>query len=384
VGLKRLGLMLLLLASLTLIFKPALIVRAASFELAHDDGEFDYGWSDFYPYAAAVKFSSPSQSWRVTAVRLHGVCILRGSQVFYVEIWDSNLNTKHQSVFLLSNVFKNATLDWYTIELPNIVVTGEFYVVIVPMLTLDGSQLWISIDDDPPVANTSFIMNVDEHTIHASLNSTSSRPGDFMIRVVGEPAPAPPELRLSSVEFGEDETTVVFTYSGESLNFGARLVKPDGSFTEENVTRLGNSLIVRTRGEGMLNVFVVTPSYEVIGASVRLESSLRTLYRDLLANYTVLKHDAEKMLRQIDSLVKDSENLRLQLNQSQALIRIQDERINKLLGNVSSLRGELEKIRAEASGLGGENALLKTGLVIAVVISLSLGFLGVRRRWVGK
>jgi hypothetical protein len=138
---------------------------ATPFELVHDDGNADYGWSDFYPYAAMVRFSPPSASWRITAVRLHATCILRGAQVFYVQIWDAGLNTVYWSAFLPSSVFKNATLDWYTIKLPNVVVTGDFYVVVVPMFTLDGTQLWISIDDDPPIANNSFIVNVDDHTI---------------------------------------------------------------------------------------------------------------------------------------------------------------------------------------------------------------------------
>jgi len=332
---------------------------ATPFELANDDGDADYGWSDFYPYAAMVRFSPPSTSWRITAVRLHATCILKGSQVFYVQIWDAGLNTVYWSAFLPSSVFKNATLDWHTIRLPNVVVTGVFYVVIVPMLTLDGSQLWISVDDDAPFSNSSFTVNVDDHAIHASLNATS-------------------------IEFREDETIVVFTYPGESLGFGARLVKPDGSFLEENVTRFGEKLIVRTRDEGLLNVFAVTPGYETVGSSIRLENGLRTLYKDLLANYTTLKRNIEDMAVQINSLLKDNGQLRLQLSQSQALVRLQNERINELLTNISSLRGELDGVMAEASSLRGENTLLKIGMVLAIIVSLFLSFLEVGRRWRGK
>jgi len=372
------------LVVLLVLLPGSLKASATPLELAHDDGKADYGWSDFYPYAAAVRFSPPLTSWRITAIRLHAACVLSGSQVFYVQIWDAGLNTIYWSSFLFSSVFKNATLDWHTIQLPNVVVTGVFYVVIVPMFTLDGSQLWISVDDDPPFSNSSFIVNVDDHTIHASLNATGKRPGDFMVRVIGEPAPTLPELRLSSIEFKEDETIMVLTYPGESLSFGARLVKPDGSSVEENATRVANSLIVSTRDDGLLNVFVVTPSYETIGSSVRLENSLRKLYKDLLANYTALKRNMEDMLRQIDSLKKDNGDLKLQLSQSQALVRIQDGRINKLLSNVSSLRGEWESVRAEASMLKDEKALLTTGLILAMIISIFLGFIEVRRRWGGK
>ncbi len=35
---------------------------ASPFELAYDDGSADYGWSDFYPYALAVRFSPPRKA----------------------------------------------------------------------------------------------------------------------------------------------------------------------------------------------------------------------------------------------------------------------------------------------------------------------------------
>ncbi|MBO3842020.1 MAG: hypothetical protein FGF48_06340, partial [Candidatus Brockarchaeota archaeon] len=214
-----------------------------------------------------------------------------------------------------------------------------------------------------------------------SLNASSKRPGDFMIRVMGEPAPTPPELRLVSIEVGEEETILAFNYPGETVGFGARLFKSDGSLTEENVTRVGEKLIVRVRGQGTLNVFIVTPSYETLGASVRLETGLRSLYEALLANYTVLKRSNDDMAVQIGLLSKENEDLRLRLNQSQALIRLQDARISELLVNVSTLRVELDNAKAEASSLRSLNTLLTAGLVVAIAIASSLASVEVRRRW---
>ncbi|MBO3809801.1 MAG: hypothetical protein FGF50_09455, partial [Candidatus Brockarchaeota archaeon] len=146
--------LILALALLSTLLLGLLKAHASPFELSYDDGSAEYGWSDFYPYAAMVRFTPPSQSWRITAIRLHATCILRGpAPVFYVQIWDSGLNTRYWSSFLLSEVFANNTLDWHTIKLPNVVVTGVFYVVVVPMFTLDGSQLWISVDNNPPFSN---------------------------------------------------------------------------------------------------------------------------------------------------------------------------------------------------------------------------------------
>ncbi|MGB9716940.1 MAG: hypothetical protein ACPL4E_00660 [Thermoproteota archaeon] len=253
--------------------------------------------------------------------------------------------------------------------------------VVVPMFTLDGSQLWISVDDDPPFSNNSFIVDAGEHTILASLNSTSKRPGDFMIRVLGEPTPTPPELRLASIEFNQDETILTFNYPDEAAGLEARLVKPDGSYTEENITMVGGKLVVRVRDEGLLNVNLVTSAYETIGVSVRLEAGLRSLYQSLLANYTVLSRVASDMTVQIGLLTRENEDLRLRLNQSQALNRLQEARIEELLDNVSTLREGLESVRAEASRLRGENTLLKAGLVFMTMVSFLLVFLEVGRRW---
>lgn len=133
-----------------------------------------------------------------------------------------------------------------------------------------------------------------------------------------------------------------------------------------------------TRGEGLLNVFAVTSGYETLGASVRLTGVLRKTYENLLADYTALKRDAEYMDSKINSLLEENRGLRLRLNQSQALVGLQDDRITGLLADVSSLGGELDHARAEASVLRGLTILLAVGLVLTVSL---LGFLEVGRRW---
>ncbi|MEM2047978.1 MAG: hypothetical protein QXZ06_08850, partial [Candidatus Jordarchaeales archaeon] len=192
---------------------------------------------------------------------------------------------------------------------------------------------------------------------------------------------APPELTLHSVRVNEDETILTFKYPGETVGFEAKLVKSDGSFVEENVTRVGENLIVKVRDEGLLNINLVTPSHETIGASVRLETGLRSQYDGLLANYTVLKHSNDDMAEQIDLLTRENEDLRLQLNQSQALVRLQNSRIEELIESVSTLREELDEAGAEASSLRGLNTILTVGLALAVTVSSFLGFLEARRRW---
>lgn len=368
----KLRLILLLLAFLTLLFSLLQIpVSPATFELSHDDGDFDHGWSDFYPSAAMVRFYSPSPSWRIKSIRLHGVCFLRGYGYFYIQVWDSNLNTKYSASFSFSKVFKDNTLDWYTIEIPNVVVTGEFYVVIIPMFTLDGSQLWISVDEDAPIANNSFIVNVDTREVLVSMNAASKRPGDFMIRVVGEPAAFPPELRLNSIEFNEDETIVTLTYPGEVKSMGARLVKRDGSSAEENVTRDGGKLVVRLREEGILNVFVVTLDNEVIGTSVRIEAGLRSLYKSLLANYTILKADAEELRKQLNSMAEDNERLRIAVRDAEYAINTLQKQVWELMENNTRLEKQVVKLEDEVKKLESEKTILLVIIAIAITVPIT-------------
>ncbi|MEM2981210.1 MAG: hypothetical protein QW385_07615 [Thermoproteota archaeon] len=370
---KRLKPVFLLLAFSTLLFPlNQTPVSPAAFELAYDDGDFDYGWSDFYPSGAMVRFSPPSPSWRIKSVRLHGVCSLRGSGSFYIQIWDGNGNMKYSSSFSFASVFKDGVLDWYTIEFPNVVVTGEFYVVIAPMFTLDGSQLWVSVDDDAPVANMSFIVNMDTHTILTSLNATSSRPGDFMVRVVGEPAATPSELRLSSIDVGGDETTVCFTYPGEIMSVGARLVKWDGGFVEENVTRDGQTLIVRVRDEGTLNVFIVTPGSEIVGTSVRLETGLRSIYKALLANYTILKANAEEMGRLLNSLAGENERLRIAVRDSGYAIDTLQNQVWGLMENVTKQEKQIAELNESVERLRLENTVLLALLIVAIAVPVAI------------
>ncbi|MEM2980383.1 MAG: hypothetical protein QW385_03300 [Thermoproteota archaeon] len=368
---KRLRSILLILAFSTLLFNLNQIpVSPATFELSHDDGGFDYGWSDFYPSGAMVRFSPPSPSWRIKSVRVHGVCSLRGSGSFYIQVCDSNLNTKYSASFSFNEVFKNNVLDWYTVEIPNVVVTGEFYVVIIPMFTLDGSQLWISVDNDPPIANSSLIVNTDTHETLASMNATSNRPGDFMVRVVGEPTAMSSELRLSSIEFNENETIVAFTYPGEIMSVGARLVEWDGGFIEENVTRNGQSLIVRIKDQGTLNVFVVTPDSEIVGTSVRIETGLRSLYRRLLANYTILKANADEMGRWLNSLAEENERLRIAVRDSGYAIGTLQNQVWGLMENVTQQERQIAELNGSVERLRFENMVLIILLIMAIAVSI--------------
>lgn len=380
---KRLKPVFLLLAFSTILLSLVQIhVSPAVFELSHDDGDFDYGWSDFYPSAAMVRFYPPSPSWRIKSIRLHAVCSIRGYGYFYLQVWDSNFNAKYSASFSFSEVFRNNVLDWYTIEIPSVVVTGEFYVVIIPMFTLDGSQLWISVDNDPPIANNSFIVNADTRETLVSMNATSRRPGDFMVRVVGEPTATPSDLKLVSIEFNEHETIVVFTYPGEAKLIGARLVKKDGSSAEQNIARDGDRLLVRLREEGNLNVFVVTPGDEIIGTSVRLGAGLRSIYKSLSTNYTILKTSYEELRRQLSSMTEENERLRIAVRDAEYAIDSLQKQVWGLMENNTRLEKQVIKLKDEVNRLDPEKTILLA--IVAVAIAVLLATVIVKRLRVRK
>jgi len=161
-------------------------VNASPSELRYDDGRFDYTWSDFYPIAAAVKFSPPSQTWSVVEVIFYGVCILPKNPVgeFRIQICDERLNPVYQASYPFSSSFvnKNATFDWYGIKMPGVTVKGDFYVLILPCLTLDGPKLWVGVDDDEPIGNMSFTVDAIKHEVIRCWDATSEMPRNFMVR----------------------------------------------------------------------------------------------------------------------------------------------------------------------------------------------------------
>ncbi|MGC8831452.1 MAG: hypothetical protein ACP5PQ_02595, partial [Thermoproteota archaeon] len=56
----------LTIALLSTVPSSPLKAYASPFELAYDDGDFDYAWSDFYPNGAGVRFTPPALPWRIT------------------------------------------------------------------------------------------------------------------------------------------------------------------------------------------------------------------------------------------------------------------------------------------------------------------------------
>jgi hypothetical protein len=347
-------------------------------ELYYDDGSFDIGWSDFHPIAAAVRFSPPSQFWRIEAIKLHGACYLRGEDTnFVLEIWDEKLNAVYHAGLSLYSTFegKNSTLDWHTIEVPDLLVAGGFYVVVAPCLTLDGPQLWISVDDDPPVDNESFLVDVSAHKLIGALGSKGSIVGDFMVRVVGGPAPAPPELRLTSLDFSKEKTFLHFGLSrGNVLSANASLLLADGEEEACEVAIEGASAFsVITNGSGVLNVCVTT-DIGTVGASLELGCDLRSQYRELESEFSIFRVEAEAMSSRVEELKRENIMLRESLNATSLNAAY-------LLKDVKQLNQSIAIRDREIEGLRGTCNALAVGFAATASLLLILVLLRVRAKW---
>ncbi|MEM3747295.1 MAG: hypothetical protein QXN67_07475 [Thermoproteota archaeon] len=171
--------------------------------LRYDDGGAECFWSDYYPNGIAVEFTPPALKWRITAVLIYGFAVVKGEKSFIVEVRDSGFNAVFRASFLISNHFKNATLDWARVPLPNIVMEGNFYVCIYPMLEPKGTQLWIAIDNDT-ISNRSFLVDCYKREMR------KFDEGNVMIRVEGKEATDFIEIIPDYILIGREALRLLF------------------------------------------------------------------------------------------------------------------------------------------------------------------------------
>jgi len=138
----RLVELVLTLALLSVFLLTPLSIHASFFEIAYDDGDFDYAWSDFYPSGAAVRFTPPALPWRITSVVFYGLALEKGgNMLFTLEVRDQGFSLVYTKQYATFQFFENGTFGWARIPLPNLTVNGEFYVCIYPCFSLGASAL---------------------------------------------------------------------------------------------------------------------------------------------------------------------------------------------------------------------------------------------------
>ena len=170
-------------------------------ELRHDDGEVDsYASSGSDGYAV---FFSNDGKLNVNGIRICGARYDDTTREFDVELWDENLKTLYTASYDYTDFFPESTpldysdLKWVTIDVPNIEVINNFYVVI---FTYGGPWSWykgayelpalkggivIGRDFDTKSGNSFVVNKFPNNTIvDWPTNFNIQEDTDWMIRVV--------------------------------------------------------------------------------------------------------------------------------------------------------------------------------------------------------
>ena len=145
-----------------------------------DHADFDFDSDNFtidlFPQADighAVLFTPPSKPWTLDKVRVVGEYInLSGDTVFALEIWDNEYNLLYK-LSDYSLVYFNTTFKWTEIDIPDITITGDFYVCI-----FDRTSIIVGADTDNP-AMRSYVV------IRDPKGMVKEEKLNWMIRAVG-------------------------------------------------------------------------------------------------------------------------------------------------------------------------------------------------------
>lgn len=157
------------------------LVVALGNELLYDDGEIDFGWTSTHPGGAAVFFSCPNASWKLQKIKVSG-SYSHSDSIFYIEVWDNGLNELFNSSYMYSNYFELNESSWAIIDVPDIILTSDFYICVFPNWEPDGHALWVMADSDPPINNHSYSVSMTTNSINALENDRN-----YMIRAIGSP-----------------------------------------------------------------------------------------------------------------------------------------------------------------------------------------------------
>ncbi|MEM2047771.1 MAG: hypothetical protein QXZ06_07815 [Candidatus Jordarchaeales archaeon] len=374
--------LILALALFSTLLPGSLKSYASPLELSYDDGEFDYAWSDFYPSGTAVRFTPPALPWRITGVVFYGLALERGgNMLFTLEVRDQFFSLVYTSQYPTFQFFKNSTFSWARIPLPNITVNGEFYVCIYPCFSLDATQLWIGVDEDPPISGRSLLVNREEGRIVKVWDEKSGRPRNFMIRVEGAQAVCIASIGVSSIRVGEKSIEVRLNIASSQPIVSVEGILRHGlTWDPCPITLDGNAYVARLPEPGNLTVNVRTMD-ATFGETLNIQVEIWKAYSELRNRVGMLEESNQtltSLVQELSSKVVELNNTAVELN---ALNRVMEERWLSTLSQMRTLNNTLAAVRSEAEALRGENNSLRIVCIIlaSLLVSTLLAALGLSR-----
>lgn len=358
---------LMLLALLTLVHASQAYAKPLSLLLHYDDGGAECFWSDYYPNGIAVRFTAPSSRWRITSILVYGFVIDRGVKTFILEVRDSGFNLVFKASCPASEHFRNATLDWARIPLPGVIVRDGFYVCVYPMLELNGTQLWIAVDNDT-CSDRSFL--VDRYRLEMKKYDG----GIAMIRVEGEEAADFVEIVPDSIFVEEEALRLFFKVLAAGNVTEVKTVLQTGLLAEEceMVYKEGlyEVMVDWLRLSGLREPAELTLSVKTLNSTtsltVKLGETLLSAYFRLKDEDALLKTMLNDSKPQWEALEAELENREASIIALRSLLDAYEEKLSE------------EAVRNE--GLCVELSILR---ILTVLVAASISFLGLivlRRR----
>lgn len=184
-------------------------------DLYYDDGQMDLFGSTSGGFA--VRFDDPSP-WLVESVEVYGCYepYAAHSGTFYIRIWDANLATLFDKEYRCGDYFSyrwSGGWSWATFEIPDINVTGDFYVCVFPYYG-DTGNLWIGGDTNSSISGRSYDASVNNG--NHIYNQYSDR--NWMIRC--KIVTIAPGLYITSIYSSASQITLgqTFDLTVEGLN----------------------------------------------------------------------------------------------------------------------------------------------------------------------
>jgi hypothetical protein len=179
------------------------IASALVVELKYDDGNLDGGnsfglWGldsfsygfDGGPRGQAVMFSPGQTNFTINTVRVLGKKYGLDSKM-RIEIWDDNKKVVYKKIYNHSDHFKYTdSWIWGDINIPNVKVSGDFYVVLftgsMNPSNVPTTGIYIGYDNST-ITGRSY--EVDNYSTIAWISEIPQSTTNWMIRVIGDEIP---------------------------------------------------------------------------------------------------------------------------------------------------------------------------------------------------
>lgn len=163
----------------------------------------------------AVMFTAPKENWTLSSIAVCGQLNPNGSDLFVLEVWDTNLRCLYRTTDVASSYF-GENLTWSTIDIPDLRVPRNFMIC-----TFGFSDLYIGLTLANASPGRSFVVNRNLNSILPWYLKYPQNGTEWMIGAVGYGVSPPPSVNLSIKP--EDK--------GLSMSLDAKSRNQDGNLT---------------------------------------------------------------------------------------------------------------------------------------------------------